>query len=361
MRGGEAVLESLCELYPEADIFTHVYRPERISETIKRHTVKTSFIARLPFAQRHYQKYLPLMPLALEQLDLRGYDLVISSESGPAKGVLTSPDTLHICYCHTPMRYVWNMYLEYQQTAAVGIRHAIPWIMHRMRQWDFTSAARVDAFVANSDNVARRIRKFYRRDATVIHPPVDMAAFAPSAKKEDFYLYVGQLVAYKRVDLAIDACNRLGRSLVIIGDGEQRAALEKQAGPTIRFLGRTSQEDLRDNYSRCRAVLFPGEEDFGIVPLEAAASGTPVIAFAKGGALETVIDQETGIFFNDQTTGSLSDAMVAFEHIEDRFHASRMVAHAATFSKERFKRQMESFIARQLTAFRSAGSRGNTA
>jgi glycosyltransferase involved in cell wall biosynthesis len=352
MRGGEAVLEALCEMYPSADIFTHVVRPDRISETIKKHAIKTSFIARLPFADRYYQKYLPLMPLALEQFDLRDYDLVISSESGPAKGVLTSPDTIHICYCHTPMRYVWNMYLEYQQSAGVGVRHLMPWIMYRMRQWDFISAARVDAFVANSENVARRIRKFYRREATVIHPPVDVQAFQPASKREDFYLYVGQLVSYKRVDLAIDACNRLGRSLVIIGDGEQRAALQKRAGPTIQFLGRTSPQQLRDSYARCRAVLFPGEEDFGIVPLEASASGTPVIAFAKGGALETVVDRVTGVFFDEQSSGSLIDAIVDFEKIEHRFQTQQMVAHAAEFSKEQFKQQIAAFIKEQVSASR---------
>jgi glycosyltransferase involved in cell wall biosynthesis len=355
MRGGEAVLEALCELYPSADIFTHVVRPERISDIIKRHPIKTSFIARLPFAKRYYQSYLPLMPLALEQLDLRDYDLVISSESGPAKGVLTSPDTLHICYCHSPMRYMWNMYLEYRQTAGTGVRYVMPLIMHKMRQWDFLSAARVDAFVANSENVARQIRKFYRRDAAVIHPPVDVEAFTPAANRDDFYLYVGQLTAYKRVDLAIDACNRLARPLVIIGDGEQRANLQKRAGPTIRFLGRTSLSELRDSYSRCRAVLFPGEEDFGIVPLEASASGAPVIAFAKGGALETVIDQETGVFFQEQSSPSLIEAMLAFEKIEHRFDPRRMVSHAARFSKEQFKRQMIAFIEHQISAWRPVG------
>jgi glycosyltransferase involved in cell wall biosynthesis len=290
MRGGERVLEALCELYPDADIFTHVYAPERISETIRRHRVRTTLINKLPYAHRLYQSYLPLMPFALEQLDLRAYDLVISSESGPAKGVLTRQDALHICYCHTPMRYAWNMYQEYREGMSGLKRSAMSVLLHKIRQWDVTAAARVDYFVANSHNVARRIRKYYRRDAMVIPPPVDLDRFGVAAftSADGFYLCIGQLIPYKQVGLAITAFNRLGRRLVVIGEGKQRDQLGKLAGSTITFLGRVDNTILRDYYARCRALVFTAEEDFGIVPLEAMAAGKAVIADGKGGALETV-------------------------------------------------------------------------
>jgi glycosyltransferase involved in cell wall biosynthesis len=345
MRGGEKVLEELCQLFPHADIFTHVYDPEAISPIIKRHRVRTTFINSLPFARILYGRYLPLMPMALEQLDLRDYDLVISSESGPAKGVLTRPDALHICYCHTPMRYVWKMYLEYKGSVNPLLRPLVAWLTGSLRQWDQHSANRVDVFVANSENTRRQIRKYYGRDALVVYPPVDVNAFQPSERDPgDFYLCVGQLVRYKRVDLAIQACNQLQRNLVIIGEGEEYKSLRSMAGPTIRFLGRQDFDILREHYTTCRALLFPGEEDFGIVPLEAMATGKPVLAFGKGGALETVIESETGILFHEQTAECLSQAIVHFEQTEHLFDPIAISQHARQFSRANFELRMSEVL-----------------
>ena len=343
MRGGERVVEALCEMYPEAEIFTHVYVPERVSDTIRGHKIHTSFIDRLPRARRFYQWYLPLMPLALERFDLRGFDLVISSDSGPVKGVVTSPDTVHVCYCHTPMRYIWGMEAEYLANARWPARFAFPLIAHYMRLWDYAAAARVDKFVANSTSVARRIRKFYRSSAEVIAPPIDCAAFI-AAPSEDFYLLAGQLVAYKRPEIAIEACNRTGRKLVVIGEGERLASMRKLAGPTVTVLGAQPYAVLRDHYARCRALLFPGEEDFGMVPVEAMASGKPVIALAKGGALDTVVDGVTGILFGQSTPDALIEAIDRFEASEHEFDPVRIAAHAQKFDRTVFKRRMRAVI-----------------
>jgi glycosyltransferase involved in cell wall biosynthesis len=354
MRGGEKVVEALCEMFPDADIFTHAYDPSQISATIKRHRIRTTFIGRLPRAVRLYQAYLPLMPLALEQLDLRDYDLVISSESGPAKGVLTRPDACHICYCHTPMRYIWNMYNEYRATANPLLRAIIPLLASPLRKWDVLSAARVDSFVSNSHNVAQRVTKYYRRASTVIHPPVDVDHFRPTplGEEQGFYLCAGQLVSYKQTSLAIDACNRLGRQLVVVGEGSQRDELTRLAGPTVHFTGRLSDEALRAYYGQCRALIFPGEEDFGIVPVEAMASGRPVIAFGRGGATETVVPGVTGILFEKQTTDSLVDAINRFEAMPAPFDPMELAAHARRFSKDRFKMAMGQAVEEALAVSR---------
>lgn len=349
MRGGEKVLEALCELFPDADIFTHVFDPSEISATIKKHHIKTTFIQKLPMSTRYYQKYLPLMPLALEQLDLRAYDLVISSESGPAKGVILSPHTLHICYCHSPMRYVWDMYYDYFNSAGRLTRLVMPLIMHYLRIWDYTSASRVDKFISNSKFVAKRIKKYYRRDAEIIFPPVDTNLFYPSKEQGDFYLIVGQLVGYKRADLAIDAFNRMGKKLVVIGDGEQMNKLKKMAKLNVKIIGRQDFSVIRDHYSRCKALIFPGVEDFGIVPVEAMASGRPVIAFREGGALETIVDGLTGLFFDKQTPEALIDAVKRFESIEDSFISDSIIEHSRKFDRERFKEKMQILINQLIT------------
>ncbi|MCA1539928.1 glycosyltransferase [Bradyrhizobium sp. NBAIM32] len=344
MRGGEKVLEALCEMYPEADIYTHVYVPEVVSETIRKHRVVSTFINRLPRAPRMYKTYLPLMPLALEQLDLRDYDLILSSESGPAKGVIAPPHALHVCYCHTPMRYIWNMFHDYRASAGSLARLAMPSLAHYLRLWDVASAARVDSFVANSATVAGRIRRYYGLDANVIHPPVDTAAFSPCPSSElgDYYLMAGELVSYKRPDLAVRAFNELKQKLVVIGGGEMLSEIRRLAGPTVSVLGPQPFEALKHHYARCRALIFPGEEDFGMVPVEAMASGRPVIAFGRGGATETVANDLTGLFFDEQTIDAISNSIARFERMT--FEPEAIVAHAQQFGREPFIRKMRSHI-----------------
>lgn len=344
MRGGEKVIEALCDMYPEADIFTHAYDPAAISPTIKAHQIKTSFINRLPFAARRYKSYLPLMPMALEQLDLRGYDLVISSESGPAKGIIPPSASTHICYCHSPMRYVWNMFHDYRERTGFINRLVMPPAAHYIRNWDAISANRVHEFVANSATVARRIETYYRRRATVVYPPVDTEAFeiVPDHEIGDYYLMVGELVRYKRPELAVEAFNRLQKPLVVIGGGEMLREIRSMAGATVKILGPQPFSVLKHHYARCQALIFPGEEDFGIVPVEAMASGRPVIAYARGGATETVQDTITGTFFRDQSVDSIIDAVERNRQIA--FDPTRIAGHAAAFNVERFTREMARFI-----------------
>ena len=298
MRGGENVLELLCDLFPDADIYTLVYDRDAISEKINRHRVTPSFVQRLPFGVRHYQKYLPLYPLAFEQFDLSGYDLIISSESGPAKGILPPPDSCHVCYCESPMRYIWNMYHDYRKGMSLFGKFLWAILSNYLRLWDFAGAQRVDHFIANSQNVRKRIQRYYKCDAEVVHCPVDFARFR-NEPAEDFYLFVGQLIPYKKPDLAVEAFNRSGQKLVVVGDGAMRKELEKAAGPNVSIVGPKRGEELVSLYARCRGFVFPGEEDFGITPLEAMASGKPVIALGRGGALETVVDGKTGVFFDE--------------------------------------------------------------
>jgi len=351
MRGGEKVLEALCELFPEADIYTHVYNPALISDKINQHCITTTFIQRLPFATKAYQKYLLLMPLALEQLDLTDYDLVISSESGPAKGVITSPDAIHLCYCHTPMRYLWDMYPAYQKELGWLMKRVFSLAAHYLRLWDCASAARVDYFLANSNYVRQRIKKFYRREAQVIHPPIDVQAFRCSAQpREDYYLVVSELVSYKRVDLAVEACNQLHQRLVVIGSGEQHKKMAALAGDSVTLLGRQPFAVIKDHYASCRALIFPGQEDFGMVPVEAMASGAPVIAFRKGGATETVKDGVTGVFFDQPTVASLLDAIQQFEKKASEFSESEIVAHAEQFDIAKFKKKFLAVVEKCLAS-----------
>ena len=349
MRGGEKVVEALCEMFPQADIFTHVYVPGAVSETIRRHTVKTSFINRLPAPARLYKRYLPLMPLALEQLDLRGYDLVISSESGPAKGVIPPPSARHLCYCHSPMRYLWNMFHEYREQSGLLTRLMMPPVAHYLRQWDTVSASRVDRYVANSRVVAGRIRRYYGREAEVVWPPVDVGAFEPveASERGDYMLMVGELVAYKRTDLAVEAFNRMRRKLVVIGGGEMLGRIRALAGPTVTVLGPQPFAELRRHYARCQALIFPGEEDFGIVPVEAMASGRPVIAYNRGGATETVVPNLSGILFEEQSVDALVDTVEGFRDAD--FDPAAIVAHAAKFSRDIFVANMRKQIDRLLS------------
>lgn len=338
MRGGEFVLEQFSELFPNADIFTHVLSPEKISDKLLRHKISTSFIQKLPLAGRHYSKYLGFMPMALERFDLEGYDLVISSESGPAKGIIPPANAPHVCYCHSPMRYLWDRYGEYRQTLGPFGRTVFDVTAHRMRMWDVTSAARVDHFMANSSFVQSRIQKYYRRSAEVVHPPVALDRFVPATGPGEYYVFVSELVAYKRADIAVRAFASLDRKLLIVGDGPERGRLEAQATPNVEFLGRVSNQELSDIYRGARALVFPGLEDFGIVPLEAMASGRPVIAFGQGGARDTVVPGVTGMFFETQTAEALTEAVRRFEtEVEETLDISRIVAHAQKFSPERFR------------------------
>jgi glycosyltransferase involved in cell wall biosynthesis len=348
MRGGEKVVEALAEMYPQADIFTHVYVPEMISEKIREHRIIPTFINALPRASKMYKTYLPLMPLALEQCDLRGYDLVISSESGPAKGVIPPAEALHVCYCHTPMRYIWNMYHDYRDGAGRVTRMMMPALSHYLRMWDVSTAARVDSFVANSQTVAKRIRRYYGADSVVIHPPVDTNSFsiAPPPELEDYYLMAGELVSYKRPDLAVRAFNELKLKLVVIGGGDMLDEVRRLAGPTVTVLGAQPFDVLRRHYAKCRALIFPGEEDFGMVPVEAMASGRPVIAFGRGGAVETVAKGLSGVFFAEQTLESISLAVKALDKIE--IDPAKIAAHAERFGKDHFFRKMREHIDRLL-------------
>jgi len=336
MRGGERVVERLLQLFPGADLFTHVYDPAAMSARIRQAKVTTTFISRLPFAPKAYQYYLPLMPMALEGLDLRGYDLVISSESGPAKGVITDPGSLHVCYCHSPMRYLWDHYHVYRRDANPMVRLAMPWLYHRLRQWDMSSSARVDRFAANSHFIRDRIRKSWRREADVIHPPVETSLFTPSLAHEDHYLWVGQMVPYKRPDLAVEAFNRNGRPLLMVGSGSLLGKLRRIARPNIRFVERMNFAELRRAYATARALVFTAEEDFGIVPVEALASGRPVLAYGRGGVLDTIEPGVSGQFFNHQDVDSLLEGVERMEAWLPHFDPAEGVKRASAFSPEIF-------------------------
>lgn len=345
MGGAERVVMAFHQLFPDAPIYTSIYDPQRVDPAFQKMDIRTSFMQKLPLVTRHHQPYLPLYPFAMESLDLRGYDLVLSSSSAFAKGVITRPDTMHICYCHTPMRWCWN-YREYVERERLGAlaRSVLPFLITGLRIWDQVSAMRVDHFIANSPIVAERIRKYYHRDAVIIPPPVEISRFAfdASTQTEDYFLIISRLVPYKRIDLAIEACNRLQLPLVIIGAGRDIERLKELSGPSIRFLGQLSDEEVLHHYAHCRAFLFPGEEDFGITPLEAQAAGRPVIAYGSGGALASVVDGITGAFFYEQTVDSLARVLASFN--ERGYDPQTIRNHALEFDLPRFHRRILQFI-----------------
>lgn len=362
MRGGERCLEAFCELFPEADIYTLLHVRGTISETIEKHRIKTSFIERLPKSKQHYRHYLPLFPTAIASFDFTGYDLILSSSHCVAKGVRVPRGVCHIAYVFTPMRYIWDQYDTYfnEETASYPVRTAMKMVRPYLQYWDVHSNKDVYAFVAISSFVAERISRYYDRTSDIIYPPVDLERFSVSSRDDGFYLMVTALVPYKRVDLAIMAFNQLKLPLKIIGGGPEEGRLKALSGPTIMFLGDQSDEDVSRAYSQCRALIFPGEEDFGIVPLEAMASGKPVIAYGRGGALETVISLDdvscggtdpTGLFFFEQTPKAICDAILYFEEYKDKFDPVRIREHIRLFDKEQFKKKMRQYITKTVQRF----------
>lgn len=346
--GAEDVLETLVEMFPHAPIYTSLYWPDRMPAHWRSWDIRTSFIDRLPFAHKRQQLYFPIYPSAFERFDFRDYDLVVSNKSGFCHGIITGPETLHICYCLTPTRYVWR-YHQYAEQEQLGrlTRMLLPLFLTFLRQWDRLAADRVDHFIAISDVVRRRIAKIYRRKAAIIYPPVDTSRFEPSGRIEDYYLMVGRLVPYRRVDVLIEAFNQLGRPLVIAGSGRDRARLEAMAGPNVTFLGYVPDQQLPDLLARCRAFMFPGEEDFGIAPIQAMAAGRPVLAYAGGGALETVIDGQTGALFTEQSAAAIVAAVESFD--PDSVNSTTIRRHAEQFDSQVFKTKLAAFIEQKLT------------
>ncbi|HEX5431449.1 MAG TPA: glycosyltransferase [Bryobacteraceae bacterium] len=343
MRGGESVVESLCRLLPDADIFTLFYEPSRVSETIRSHKVTASYLNPL---RRYHRSLLPLMPAALESFDLRGYDLIVSSESGPAKGILAPSTARHICYCHTPMRYLWELYPAYLEWTRSPIKRAMMrHFARKLRIWDFASAARVDRFVANSENVQRRIWKTYRRESSVVHPPVAVDTFFHQPAK-DYFLAVAELVSYKQLDYAVRLFARTGRTLRIVGGGPEYRKLKRQAGPSVEFCDHVPPAELRELYARCRALIVPGEEDFGITMAEAFASGKPVIALNRGGACELVPRENPlgGVLYENATEEDLETALLRFEILEPEFRPERLQRWAEQFSETRFRSEMQRIL-----------------
>lgn len=341
--GSERVVEEIHELFPEAPIYTLVYDEENMPERFKKYDIRTTFVQKLPFAKKKYPNYLPLMPRAFEEIDLTQYDLVISSSTACAKGVITRSDAIHICYCHTPMRYAWEFYYEYTREMGRFKRFIVSLFMHKIRMWDYLAASRVDYFIANSNYIKGRIEKYYRRTSEVIFPPVNTHLYY-IGKKGESYLIVSRMVTYKRVDLAIEAFNQLGLSLIIIGGGPEEKKLKALAKDNIKFLGRLSDKEIVEYYAQSKAFIFPGEEDFGITPIEAQASGTPVIAYGRGGALDTVRDGESGILFKEQTVASLIQAVQQFEKDGVSWSAHQIKVNSEQFSVKSFKSKLKSYI-----------------
>jgi glycosyltransferase involved in cell wall biosynthesis len=344
--GAEKVAEELYRLAPDPDLFTTVAFRRCMPASLRNARVRTSWMQNLPGIERYYRLYFLLYPFAVSDLDLSAYDLVLSSSSGYAKGVQTGRDAVHVCYCHTPMRWVWS-FDKYSQreTFGFGERALLPMLIRGLKVWDEDASRQPDHFVANSKVVAERIRRAYGRTAEVIHPPIDTNRFHPSSSAaEDYYLVLSRLVSYKRIDLAVRACTERNKKLIVVGEGPDRKSLEALAGPTITFLGRASDEDVEYLVSGCRALLFPGEEDFGMAPLEVAAAGRPTIAYGSGGALETIVDNITGVFFDDQTVYDLGEAIDRFER--QSWNPNLMRKHAEGFGVSVFQDRFHSFLRR---------------
>lgn len=349
--GAERVVEVFTEMFPKAPVFTSVYDAGAMPDRWRSVDIRTSFMQRISPAMRVAKALLPLYPTAFESFDLRNYDLVLSSTTAFAKGVLTRPETCHVCYCNSPSRFLWayDEYVEFEHFPRVALR-VLPWLATPLRMWDFQAAQRVDYFVAGSHNAARRIAKYYRRESDVLQPPVETDRFTTSADVHAFFLVVSRLQPYKRIDLAVEACTRLNLPLHVIGDGPDRSRLERLAGGSVRFFGRVADEEVRRQMSVCRALLFPGEEDFGLTPVEVQASGRPVVAYGAGGALETVRDGETGVYFRPQSVEALCSCLLT---LEDHFDSSVLRAHARQFDVDVFKKRMYDLLARRYHEYQS--------
>ncbi len=348
MRGGEKVLEVLCELFPEAALFTLIHQQGASSPGIENMNIRTSFLQHVPFAKSRHQYFLPLYPSAIEQFDLREYDLVISSSHAVAKGVRVRNDAVHVCYCHTPMRYIWDQYEHYfgPGKASLPVRTMMRMLRGYLQRWDVESSKRVNRFIANSQFVRERIRRMYNRDAEVIYPPVETDRFSVSMNDDGYYLVVSALVPYKRIDIAVDACTTLGKRLVVVGSGSELAKLKLRAGSNVEFIGRASDEEINEYYRNCTALVFPGEEDFGIVPVEAMACGKPVIALRKGGVRETVVEGTTGMFFQDQTPAGVMEALRRFD--KNAFDPVAIRNHSLRFDRKVFIQNVSACIANTL-------------
>ncbi len=354
MRGGEKVLECFCRLFPKAPLFTLLHLPGSVSPLIEDRRIVTSFIQHMPCKETRYRYYLPLFPMAARAMKLPECDLVLSSSHCVAKGVKKPKGSVHISYLHTPMRYVWDMYDSYFGPDSSGIaKYIMPLLRGQLQRWDVRTAKDVDYFLANSEHVAKRIKRYYGREAEVVHPPLELGRFGPLDEVEDYYLVLSALVPYKRVDLAIQACKKLGRRLKVVGKGPEMEYLKTLAGDEVEFLGWQPDEALPELYAKARAFIFPGEEDFGITPLESMASGRPVVALSRGGALETVVGLEdaqgrtpTGVFFGEQSLDALAGAMQVLETNMDEFEPAELHAHAQTFGQPFFMQHMEEVISR---------------
>ncbi len=362
--GAERVVEQMLNVFPQADLFAVVdFLPPDERWFIKDKKVNTSFVQKLPLARKLYRSYLPFMPLAVEQFDVSGYDLVISSNHAVAKGVITGPDQMHICMCYSPMRYAWDLTHQYLRESGLnsGLKSWLTRILlHRVRMWDYRTANGVDEFIAISDYIARRINKVYRRPASVIYPPVNVDKFELSRNKKDFYFAASRMVPYKKMDLIVEAFTRLGdRQLIVAGEGPQLQKVKKLAGPNITFLNYLPFETLKKYLSEARAFVFAAEEDFGIIAVEAQACGTPVIAFGKGGAAETVQEGVTGLFFDRQEPDSLIAAIRRFEKLEPSLNSEKIREHTRRFVPERFRREFSGFVARALDRDRGESSPDN--
>ena len=355
--GAEDVLENLVRLYPGAPIHTSMYWPEVMPPHYKQWDIRVSFMDRLPLVHQHHQPYLFLYPRAFESFDLSAFDVVLSNKSGFCHGVRPPPGALHVCYCLTPTRYVWG-FDNYSAREGLGrlARGLLRPALRGLQRWDRAAAARVDHFVAISSEVQRRIARFYGRNSVVIYPPVDTSRFTPSARQDDFFLVLGRLIPYKRVDLAVQAFNRLGLPLIVAGDGRDRSRLEAMARPNVTFLGRVSDAEAADLMARCRAFIFPGLEDFGIAPVQAMAAGRPVIAQQGGGALDTVIEGVTGLFFQEPTPESLMAAVQRFETLH--FDSLAIRAHAGRFDTRVFEESLTAFVDSKLESSGAKVERG---